>query len=99
LKETAQFRKWRTRLKGERARALIASRLDRLAFGHVGDTAPIGGGISELCIHHGPGNRIYFQLAGQIVVIPLCGGNKESQARYIRMARQLAGAVTEDDGG
>src|ERR1019366_10087907 len=37
LKQTETFRKWRTRLKDERARALIASRLDRLAYGHTGD--------------------------------------------------------------
>jgi putative addiction module killer protein len=40
LKQTEQFRKWRSKLKDERARALIASRLDRLAYGHAGDVAP-----------------------------------------------------------
>lgn len=29
-------------LKDERARALIASRLDRPVFGHVGDAQPVG---------------------------------------------------------
>jgi len=51
LKQTELFRKWRTRLKDKRARALIASRLDRLAYGHLGDVAPVGEGISELRIH------------------------------------------------
>jgi len=37
LKQTEAFRKWRTSLKDERMRALIASRLDRLAYGHAGD--------------------------------------------------------------
>jgi putative component of toxin-antitoxin plasmid stabilization module len=36
LKQTEQFRKWRTKLRDVRVRALIASRLDRLAFGHTG---------------------------------------------------------------
>jgi putative addiction module killer protein len=89
LKETELFRKWRTKLKDERARALIASRLDRLAYGHAGDTAPVGEGISELRIHHGPGYRIYFQRRGNIVVILLCGGNKSTQARDIKTARRL----------
>jgi putative addiction module killer protein len=44
LKQTELFRKWRTKLKDERARALIASRLDRLAYGHAGDAVPVGGG-------------------------------------------------------
>jgi len=44
LKQTKTFRKWRAKLKDERARAIIASRLDRLAFGHAGDAVPVGEG-------------------------------------------------------
>jgi putative addiction module killer protein len=40
LKQTETFRKWRTKLKDDRAQALIASRLDRLAYGHEGDAKP-----------------------------------------------------------
>jgi putative addiction module killer protein len=58
LKQTETFRKWRMRLKDERIRGLIASRLDRLAFGNAGDVKPVGRGISELRIDHGPGYRI-----------------------------------------
>ena len=89
LKQTEQFRRWRTRLKDERARALIASRLDRLAYGHAGDAAPVGEGISELRIHYGPGYRIYFHRQGTTVVILLCGGDKGSQATDIRTAKRL----------
>lgn len=39
-------------LKDERVRGLIASRLDRLGFGHAGDVEPVGQGISELRIHY-----------------------------------------------
>jgi probable addiction module antidote protein/putative addiction module killer protein len=59
LTQTAVFRKGRADLKDEQARALIASRLDGLAYGHTGDARPVGGGISELRIHHGPGYRVY----------------------------------------
>ncbi len=89
LKQTEQFRRWRTRLKDKRARALIASRLDRLAYGHAGDAAPVGEGISELRIHYGPGYRIYFHRQGNTVVILLCGGDKGGQAKDIRTARRL----------
>ncbi len=89
LKQTEQFRKWRTKLKDQRAKALIASRLDRLAFGHVGDASPVGDGISELRIHHGPGYRIYFHKSGETVVVLLCGGDKGSQARDIVTAKRL----------
>jgi putative addiction module killer protein len=50
LKQTKTFRNWWTRLKDERARGLIFSRLNRLAYGHAGDVAPVGDGISELRI-------------------------------------------------
>lgn len=90
LKQTETFRKWRMRLKDERARALIASRLDRLAFGHPGDVAPVGNGISELRLHYGPGYRIYFQQRGEILIVLLCGGDKGSQGKDIKLAKKLS---------
>jgi putative addiction module killer protein len=90
LKQTETFRRWRTRLRDERARALIASRLDRLAYGHTGDVAPVGDGISELRIHYGPGYRIYFHRRGNTVLILLCGGDKGTQSKDIRTAQRLA---------
>lgn len=61
LKQTETFRKWWMRLSDERVRGVIFARLDRLAYGHAGDVQPVGDGISELRIHHGPGYRVYFQ--------------------------------------
>ena len=90
LKQTETFRKWRTRLKDERARVLIASRLDRLAYGHAGDVEPVGQGISELRIHHGSGYRIYFQKRGGAIIVLLCGGDKRTQAKDIKAAKRLA---------
>lgn len=69
--------------------ALIASRLDRLAFGHVGDARSVGDGVSELRIHHGPGYRVYFARRGDTVILLLCGGDKGSQRKDIGMAKQL----------
>ncbi len=95
LKQTETFRRWRTALKDERAKALIASRLDRLAFGHAGDAQPVGDGISELRIHHGPGYRVYFQRRVGTVIVLLCGGDKGSQARDIKAAKRLASEWSE----
>ena len=97
LKQTETFRKWRTRLKDQRARAMIASRLDRLAYGHAGDAEPVGEGISELRIHHGPGYRVYFQKRGTTVIVLLCGGDKSSQTKDIRIAKRLATEWSESD--
>ncbi len=90
LKQTDTFRKWRTALKDQRARALIASRLDRLAFGHFGDVESVGDGVSELRIHYGPGYRVYFQKRDNTIIILLCGGNKQSQSKDIKAAQRLA---------
>jgi putative addiction module killer protein len=98
IKQTETFRKWRTRLKDERARALIASRLDRLAFGHAGDVEPVGQGISELRIHHGPGYRIYFRKRGDTIIVLLCGGDKHTQARDIKAAQQLDQEWSDQNG-
>ena len=98
LEQTETFRKWRTELKDQRARALIASRLDRLAFGHAGDVQPVGHGISELRIHYGPGYRVYFQRRGDVIVILLCGGDKSTQAKDIRTAKLLAAEWEEWNG-
>ena len=78
------------RLKDQRVRALIASRLDRLAFGNVGDAEPVGQGISELRIHYGPGFRIYFQKRGDTIIVLLCGGDKSTQTKDIKTAKRLA---------
>ncbi len=98
FKQTETFRKWRLRLKDERARALIASRLDRLAFGHAGDVKPVGQGISELRIDHGPGYRVYFERRGKTIIILLCGGDKSTQDKDIQTAKRLAKEWSEDNG-
>jgi len=92
IKQTETFRKWRVQLKDERVRGLIASRLDRLSFGHAGDVEPVGQGISELRIHYGPGYRIYFHKRGDTIIVLLCGGDKSTQAKDIKTAKRL---VTE----
>jgi putative addiction module killer protein len=98
FKQTESFRRWRIRLKDERVRALIASRLDRLAFGNAGDVRPVGQGISELRIDYGPGYRIYFQKLGNTIIILLCGGDKSTQAKDIKTAKRLAAEWSEENG-
>ncbi|WP_198028798.1 type II toxin-antitoxin system RelE/ParE family toxin [Mesorhizobium sp. WSM3626] len=83
------------KLKDERARALIASRLDRLTFGHAGDAESVGDGISELRIHYGPGYRIYYRKHGNTVLMLLCGGDKGCQTKDIKTAKRLAGDWSE----
>jgi putative addiction module killer protein len=96
IKQTETFRKWRMRLKDERVRGLIASRIDRLAFGNAGDVRPVGEGVSELRIDHGPGYRIYYRKRGSTIIILLCGGDKSTQAKDIKTAKRLAAESSEE---
>ncbi|MFN3719529.1 MAG: type II toxin-antitoxin system RelE/ParE family toxin [Rhizobium rhizophilum] len=97
LKQTETFRKWRLGLKDRRAAGLIAARLDRLGFGHVGDATSVGEGVQELRLHYGPGYRIYFTQRGATFIVLLCGGDKGSQARDIETAKRLARIWRETD--
>jgi len=95
VRQTSVFSKWMAGLRDDRARARIAARIDRLALGNRGDVAPVGGGLSELRIHHGPGYRVYFVQRGKVLIVLLCGGDKSTQARDIKAAKALA-AQLED---
>jgi len=90
LHRTVAFDRWLRRLKDDRARAKIAARVQRMAFGHFGDVSPVAEGVSELRIHDGPGYRVYFVQHGDAILILLCGGNKKSQARDIKAAKAFA---------
>jgi len=90
IKQTATFRKWERKLRDQRAKALIAARIFRLANGLLGDVRPVGQGVSELRIHYGPGYRVYFKEIGMEIVVLLCGGDKSTQQRDIETARRLA---------
>ena len=74
---------------------MIASRLDRLAYGHSGDVEPVGHGVSELRIHYGPEYRIYVQKRGNTIIVRLCGGDKSTQAKDIKTAKRLADEWSE----
>jgi putative addiction module killer protein len=75
---------------GVRARAKILARIDRLELGNPGDITPVGEGVSELRIHHGPGYRVYVFHRGEEVMILLCGGDKSTQQADIARAKKLA---------
>lgn len=90
IRQSPEFNTWLTRLKDKLARAVILRRLDRIAMGNFGDVKPVGGGVSEFRIDHGPGYRVYFVRRGETLIVLLCGGDKGSQARDIARAKVLA---------
>ena len=81
------FRQWLASLRDPQGVKSIDARLRRLKRGNDGGLASIGGGLSELRIHQGPGYRLYFSQEGRRLYLLLCGGDKSSQSRDIEKAR------------
>ncbi|PCH56728.1 MAG: hypothetical protein COC15_02750 [Legionellales bacterium] len=54
----------------------------------AGDSEALGDGIVELKIHYGPGYRVYYARKGKTVYLLLCGGNKSSQKKDIKLAKK-----------
>jgi len=89
LLRTAEFDRWLKGVRDRVALARIAQRLDAAVVGHFGDCAPVGEGVSEMRIHVGAGYRVYFTRRGSAVYILLCGGDKASQKKDVKRAKQL----------
>lgn len=90
LAQTTTFSRWLGGLKDYRAKAAIVIRLKQIAAGHWGDVKNVGGGVSELRWHMGPGYRVYFIRRGNHIVLLLAGGDKSSQVKDIAKAKELA---------
>jgi putative addiction module killer protein len=69
-------------------RKRILARLSRLKQGNYGDCEIVGEGISELRMFFGSGYRVYFGEEENHIVILLCGGDKSSQSKDIKQAKE-----------
>ena len=90
VRKTDEFDKWLSALADQRAIAKIVSRIERLGLGNAGDVKPIGEGISEMRMTHGPGYRIYYKQTGKTIVLIWCGGDKSTQDSDIKRAKEIA---------
>jgi putative addiction module killer protein len=90
VKQTEVFSDWLGRLRDLKGRARILARIRRLSVANPGDVKPVGSGVWEMRIDHGPGYRLYFVSRGNTVVILLCGSDKGSQDRDIKRAIEMA---------
>jgi putative addiction module killer protein len=53
----------------------------------LGDYKSVGEGVFELRFHFGRGYRIYFGMIDNVIVLLLCGGDKNNQAKDIKKAQ------------
>lgn len=82
------YAQWLKNIKDHRTRARIIMQVDKIELGLFGDSQPIGNGLSELRIHHGPGYRVYYGKVATHKFLLLCGGNKSTQSKDIKLARK-----------
>lgn len=85
---TDVFGEWLASLADRRAKAAVLVRIARVGVGNLGDCKPVGSGVLELRIDHGPGYRVYCARIGRELVLLLGGGDKRRQARDIRTAQE-----------
>jgi putative addiction module killer protein len=90
VRQTEIYAEWFGGLRDRQARARVLARIRRLSMGNPGDVKPVGEGVSELRIDHGPGYRLYFVRRGKRLVILLAGGDKRTQTKDIAKALELA---------
>lgn len=96
LRRTDCFIRWYSRLKDIAAKARIAARLKYAALGNFGDCKSVGQGVMEMRIHVGPGYRVYYSQAEDMVYVLLLGGPKKTQAADIAEAQALWAKVREE---
>ena len=90
VRTTEIFDRWLKKLKDRRAVLAIVNRIDRATVGNLGDVEPVGEGVSEMRIFVGKGYRVYFCTQGTELIILLCGGDKSTQQKDIKLAKALA---------
>jgi putative addiction module killer protein len=93
FQKSDEFDAWLTGMKDHIGKARIALRLDRAAKGNFGDCEPVGGGVSEMRIHYGPGYRVYFTRRDAMIYLLLLGGDKSTQKRDIKRAIEMASTL------
>lgn len=89
IQKTDTFDQWLFDLKDVRSKAKILARLKRVVQGNLGDHKSVGDGVSEMRIDFGPGNRPYFSKRTNVLILILVGGDKSSQVRDIKRAKQI----------
>lgn len=78
---------WLKKIRNRHALAKIMIQVDRMSLGLLGDSKPVGNGLSELRIHHGPGYRVYYGKLEKQIILVLCAGDKASQQNDIAAAK------------
>jgi putative addiction module killer protein len=93
VSKTNVFADWLCNLRDKTAQYKVMVSIKRIENGNLQDHHTIGDGVSEIRLKFGPGYRLYYTIRGQEVIILLCGGDKDSQRKDIKTAKEIAKEV------
>ncbi len=94
VRTTQEFDDWLDNLRNRTAVLRIAARIDRIEQGNFGDTKSITNEISELRFFFGSGYRIYYTVKEKTIVLLLNGGDKSSQKKDIKKAKDILDQIS-----
>lgn len=90
IEKTPEFDKWLRKLKDLKAKVKVLFRIQKIENeGHFGDYKSVGEGIIELRINFAKGYRVYFHEKDGKIIILLIGGDKSTQQRDIKKAKEI----------
>lgn len=96
IEQTEDFEKWLETVKDPKALARIAFRIDQAEEGNFGDVEPVGNGVSEMRVDVGAGYRLYYARSGKLVYLLLIGGDKKTQKKDIKRAKDLWNEIKKE---
>lgn len=73
------YLEWYCKLRDMKARIALDRRINRIELGNFGDHKFCRDGVWELRIDVGQGYRVYYAVAGNQIILLLCGGDKRTQ--------------------
>ncbi len=89
IKKTNYYVKWFEKIKDIKIKSIILRRIDRLEKGNFGDFKNIDKNLNELRFFIGAGYRIYYTIKGDEIILLLNGGDKSSQSKDIKKAKEI----------
>ncbi|MDR0399304.1 MAG: type II toxin-antitoxin system RelE/ParE family toxin [Endomicrobium sp.] len=93
-KQTPIFRKWLEDLDYILA-VVIFHNIEKLEKGNFSNCKPVGNGVHEQKIDFQKGYRLYFTNINDNIIVLLVVGNKSTQDKDIRKAKELKEILTE----
>ncbi len=88
-RQTKIFEKWFKKLSAN-IQDKIAAYIDRVLGENFSNCEPVGEGVSEIKINYQKGYRVYFTFIDrQAILLLLCGGDKKSQEKDIKLAKEI----------